>query len=187
MTRNTEERLTRKRTSRDEHGKSLTPEQMLGADVVAQRKRLVAQRARWHNSVLPDIPPEVLGPQWHPCWVSTTSKSDNVSTRQALGYVIVKPEEMPENFQLGRMSSGKTEGSVMVNEMILMKIDQAAYQADRSIQTEEALSMQNDIVDRMRGIADAAGTPYGTALEGGEIDGIEELAARKQAKNVFYE
>ena len=185
--RNTEERLTRKRASRDEHGKNLSPEEMLGADVVAQRKRLVAQRARWQNSILPDIPPEVLGPEWHPCWVSTTSKSDTVSTRQALGYVIVKPEEMPENFQLGRMNSGKTEGCVMVNEMILMKIDQQSYQIDRQLQTEEAIAMQTDIVDKMRGIADAAGTPYGTALEGGEIDGIEELAKRKAAKNVFFE
>ena len=88
-------------------------------DNVSKRERAEAFRDRWQNSALPDLPKGVI-PGMHLCWLSTTNNYDSIDKRMALGYEPVKAAELGNGFEnLGKMSSGKFEGCVSCNEMVL--------------------------------------------------------------------
>lgn len=76
------------------------------------------------NSSLPGIP-EIPG--FHLCWLSTTNTRDTVAARLRVGYVLVKPEEIPgyENYKI---TNGQYEGLVGQNEMLLAKLPASLYQ-----------------------------------------------------------
>ena len=91
----------------------------------SRRERLEAFRDKWQNSALPDLPPGIL-PGFHLCWLSTTNNYDSIDKRMALGYEPVKASELGKGFEaLGKMSSGKFEGCISCNEMVLFKIGRA--------------------------------------------------------------
>ena len=83
------------------------------------RERLDAFRDKWANNALPDIPKDSI-PGMHLCWLSTTNSYDSIDKLMALGYEPVKDSELGKGFEgLGKMSSGKFEGCVSCNEMVL--------------------------------------------------------------------
>jgi hypothetical protein len=91
-------------------------------DEAVKRERLEAFRDKWSNNALPDVPGGLL-PGMHLCWLSTTNQYDSIDKRIALGYEPVKAAELGKGFEhLGKMSSGKFEGCISCNEMILFKL-----------------------------------------------------------------
>lgn len=79
------------------------------------------------NTLLP-TPPAMPG--FHLFWATTTNNKDPISNRQKIGYSLVTRAEMPD-FCLDSQKDGtSTEDRIMVNEMVLMKIDQEVWEDD---------------------------------------------------------
>ena len=77
------------------------------------------------NTVLP-VAPNLPG--FHVCWVpmSTNNHTDTVDFRKQLGYMLVKPEEVP-GYQSPSNRSAQYEGCVTHNELVLMKVSLKIY------------------------------------------------------------
>ena len=134
------------------------------------RDRIEAFRDKWANSALPDIPKDTLK-GFHLCWLSTTNTYDTIDKRIALGYEPVKATELGVGFEaLGKLNSGKFDGCVSCNEMILFKIPEELYQSVmKMLHWEMPLEHQTNITSSLRG---AAGEDKGgrTLLEGGLLE-----------------
>jgi len=155
------------------------------ADDLARRERLDAFRDKWANSALPDLPAGII-PGFHLCWLSTTNTYDSIDKRMALGYEPVKAEELGNGFgSLGKMSSGKFEGCVSCNEMVLFKLPEDVYQeVMHLLHLEDPLEHQRNITAQVRG---AAGEGKGgrSLLEGGLLEMEKETA--KANKNIRFQ
>jgi hypothetical protein len=154
-------------------------------DDIARRERLDAFRDKWANSALPDIPAGTI-PGYHLCWLSTTNTYDSIDKRIALGYEPVKAEELGTGFgTLGKMSSGKFEGCVSCNEMILFKLPEDIYQeVMKLLHLEDPLEHQRNITAQVRGNA-GEGKGGRSLLEGGLLE--MEKEASKANKNIRFQ
>ena len=150
-------------------------------DDKARRERLDAFRDKWANSALPDLPEGII-PGFHLCWLSTTNNYDSIDKRMALGYEPVKAAELGKGFEtLGKMSSGKFEGCVSCNEMVLFKIPEEIYQeVMRMLHLEDPLEHQRNITSQVRGAAET-GKGGRSLLEGGLLEMEKESAKAKQS------
>ena len=154
-------------------------------DEKARRERLDAFRDRWQNSALPEIPKDLL-PGFHLCWLSTTNTYDSIDKRMALGYEPVKASELGKGFEgLGKMSSGKFEGCVSCNEMVLFKLPEDIYQeVMRMLHLEDPLEHQRNITAQVRDTAQ--GNKGGrSVLEGGLLE-MEKDTAKANNKNIRF-
>jgi len=154
-------------------------------DEKAKRERAEAFRDRWQNSALPDIPGGTI-PGFHLCWLSTTNNYDSIDKRMALGYEPVKASDLGQGFEnLGKMSSGKFEGCVSCNEMILFKLPEEIYQeAMRLMHLEDPLEHQRNITAQVRGTAQE-GKGGRSLLEGGLLE-MEKETSKANNKNVRF-
>ena len=154
-------------------------------DDVARRERLDAFRDKWQNSALPDIPAGTL-PWMHLCWLSTTNTYDSIDKRMALGYEPVKAAELGKGFEgLGKMNSGKFEGCISCNEMVLFKLPEDVYQeVMRMLHLEDPLEHQRNITAQVRETAqDRKGGR--SMLEGGLLE--MERETNKANKNIRFQ
>ena len=89
-----------------------------------QDRRKMWSDEEWTQSALPKLP---AMDGWHLCWLSTTNSYDSIDKRIRLGYIPVKPEEIPgyENY---RVKAGEYVGYIACNEMLLFKIPMDVYQ-----------------------------------------------------------
>jgi hypothetical protein len=150
----------------------------------AKRERVEAFRDKWQNSALPDIPGGIL-PGFHLCWLSTTNNYDSIDKRMALGYEPVKASELKGFENLGKMSSGKFEGCVSCNEMILFKLPEEIYQeVMRMLHLEDPLEHQRNITAQVRGAAQE-GKGGRSLLEGGLLEMDKE--ASKANSNIRFQ
>ena len=80
-----------------------------------QDRRKMWSDEEWTQSALPKLP---AMDGWHLCWLSTTNSYDSIDKRIRLGYIPVKPEEIPgyENY---RVKAGEYVGYIACNEMLL--------------------------------------------------------------------
>ena len=150
----------------------------------AQRERLEAFRDKWQNSALPEIPRDAL-PGMHLCWLSTTNTYDSIDKRVALGYEPVKASELGQGFEgLGKMNSGKFEGCVSCNEMILFKLPEEVYQeVMKMMHLEDPLEHQRNITASVRDTANE-GKGGRSILEGGILE--MEKEARRASNNIRF-
>ena len=150
----------------------------------SRRERAEAFRDRWQNSALPDVPQGTI-PGFHLCWLSTTNNYDSIDKRMALGYEPVKAAELGKGFEtLGKMSSGKFEGCVSCNEMVLFKLPEELYQeAMRLMHLEDPLEYQRNITASVRNTAQE-GKGGRSILEGGVLE-MEKEAARANSNVRF--
>jgi hypothetical protein len=150
----------------------------------AQRERLEAFRDKWQNSALPDIPRDAI-PGMHLCWLSTTNTYDSIDKRIALGYEPVKASELGQGFEgLGKMNSGKFEGCVSCNEMILFKLPEEVYQeVMKMMHLEDPLEHQRNITAAVRDTAQE-GKGGRSILEGGVLE--MEKEARRATSNIRF-
>jgi hypothetical protein len=156
----------------------------LSPDEVVRRERLEAFRDKWANTALPDIPGGLI-PGMHLCWLSTTNQYDSIDKRMALGYEPVKAAELGKGFEnLGKMSSGKFEGCVSCNEMVLFKIPEDIYQeVMRMLHLEDPLEHQRNVTANVRSAAEA-GKGGRSILEGGMLE--MEKEANRAAANMRF-
>jgi len=149
------------------------------------RERLDAFRDKWQNSALPDIPKGLL-PGMHLCWLSTTNNYDSIDKRMALGYEPVKASELGKGFEgLGKMSSGKFEGCVSCNEMILFKLPEDVYQeVMKMLHLEDPLEHQRNITSQVRSTAQE-GKGGRSILEGGILE--MEKQSNRANSNVRFQ
>jgi hypothetical protein len=150
---------------------------ILSPDEAVKRERLEAFRDKWANNALPDIPAGLI-PGMHLCWLSTTNQYDSIDKRIALGYEPVKAGELGKGFeQLGKLSSGRFEGCVSCNEMVLFKIPEDIFQeVARMLHHEDPLEHQRNITSMVRSQADP-GKGGRSILEGGLLE-MEKEANR---------
>ena len=151
----------------------------------AQRERLEAFRDKWQNSALPEIPRDAI-PGMHLCWLSTTNTYDSIDKRVALGYEPVKASELGQGFEgLGKMNSGKFEGCVSCNEMILFKLPEEVYQeVMKMMHLEDPLEHQRNITSAVRDTA-KEGKGGRSILEGGILE--MEKEARRASSNIRFQ
>ena len=157
----------------------------ISEDDKARRERLDAFRDKWANSALPDLPGGIV-PGFHLCWLSTTNTYDSIDKRMALGYEPVKASELGKGFEgLGKMSSGKFEGCVSCNEMVLFKLPEDIYQeVMRMLHLEDPLEHQRNITANVRDTAQ--GNKGGrSVLEGGLLE-MEKDIAKANNKNIRF-
>jgi hypothetical protein len=164
-----------------------TKERIAAADPASdsKRERAEAFRDRWQNNALPDIPGGVI-PGFHLCWLSTTNNYDSIDKRMALGYEPVKAAELGKGFEtLGKMSSGKFEGCVSCNEMVLFKLPEDVYQeVMRMLHLEDPLEHQRNITAQVRDTAQ--GNKGGrSVLEGGLLE-MEKETARANNRDIRF-
>ena len=141
-----------------------------GSDEAVKRERLEAFRDKWSNTALPDIPKGLI-PGMHLCWLSTTNQYDSIDKRIALGYEPVKAAELGKGFEnLGKMSSGKFEGCVSCNEMVLFQLPEDIYQeVMKMLHLEDPLEHQRNITAQVRSAAEG-GKGGRSILEGGLLE-----------------
>jgi hypothetical protein len=153
-------------------------------DNKTKRERAEAFRDKWQNSALPDLPGGII-PGFHLCWLSTTNNYDSIDKRVALGYEPVKASELGKGFEgLGKMSSGKFEGCVSCNEMVLFKLPEEIYQeVMRMMHLEDPLDHQRNITAQVRSSAQE-GKGGRSVLEGGVLE-MEKEAAKANSNIRF--
>jgi hypothetical protein len=150
-----------------------------------KRERLDAFRDKWQNSALPDLAPGLI-PGFHLCWLSTTNNYDSIDKRLTLGYEPVKVSELGKGFEnLGKMSSGKFEGCVSCNEMVLFKLPEEMYQeVMKMLHHDDPLEHQRNITAAVRGQAQESKGGR-SLLEGGLLE-MEKDASRANNKNIRF-
>ena len=150
----------------------------------SKRERAEAFRDKWQNSALPDLPQNII-PGFHLCWLSTTNNYDSIDKRMALGYEPVKASDLGKGFEgLGKMSSGKFEGCVSCNEMVLFKLPEEIYQeVMKMLHLEDPLAHQQNITANVRSSAQE-GKGGRSILEGGILD-MEKEAAKANSNIRF--
>ena len=155
-----------------------TKERILTEDPeeISKKERVAAFRDKWQNSALPDLPPGII-PGFHLCWLSSTNNYDSIDKRMALGYEPVKASELGKGFEnLGKMSSGKFEGCISCNEMVLFKLPDEIYQeVMRMLHLEDPLEHQRNITAQVRSTAQE-GKGGRSILEGGILEMEKETA-----------
>jgi hypothetical protein len=159
-------------------------QESLSPDEAVKRERLEAFRDKWANNALPDIPAGLI-PGMHLCWLSTTNQYDSIDKRIALGYEPVKAGELGKGFeQLGKLSSGRFEGCVSCNEMVLFKIPEDIFQeVARMLHHEDPLEHQRNITAMVRSQADP-GKGGRSILEGGLLE--MEKEANRASNNLRF-
>ena len=169
----------------DRAAEAISSRNTASSDDIARRERLDAFRDKWANSALPDLPKDTI-PGFHLCWLSTTNTYDSIDKRMALGYEPVKAAELGKGFEaLGKMSSGKFEGCVSCNEMVLFKLPEDVYQeVMRMLHLEDPLEHQRNITAQVRDTAQ--GNKGGrSVLEGGLLE-MEKETARANNSNIRF-
>lgn len=146
---------------------------------MTEKDRLEAFRNALFKDVLPDLP-EIPG--YHLCWLSTTHSSDSIASRLALGYELLRPEDIP-SFKYACMKTAEFGEVVQVKEMIAAKISLGLYRGymsinhhERPAEAEGKLSM--DVKD----IKEKAKAHGGSVIEG---DGTQELHRSAPSHGVF--
>jgi hypothetical protein len=152
---------------------------------IEHRERLEAFRDKWANSALPEISKDAI-PGFHLCWLSTTNQYDSIDKRLALGYEPVKAAELGNGFEsLGKMSSGKFEGCVSCNEMVLFKLPEEVYQeVMKMLHLEDPMEHQRNITSAVRGNSQESKGGR-SILEGGILEMEKEAA--KARTNIRFE
>ena len=89
-----------------------------------EEQRRASLRNEFMYAALPNIPNI---PGFHTCWLSTTHQYDHIPNRMRLGYVPIKPDELPEGWNTHSVKSGNWEGFVGINEMLAFKIPMDRY------------------------------------------------------------
>ncbi len=154
-------------------------------EALSKKERVAAFRDKWANSALPDLPNGII-PGFHLCWLSTTNNYDSIDKRLALGYEPVKASDLGKGFEnLGKMSSGKFEGCVSCNEMVLFKLPEEIYQeVMRMLHLEDPLEHQKNITAQVRSSAQE-GKGGRSILEGGILEMEKETA--KANSNIRFQ
>jgi hypothetical protein len=172
-----DERIAKRATasnSRSERADRRTTENRETSDQLRLEERHAMLRDV--NTLLP-VPPEMPG--YHHCWLTTTNNKDPLEQRFRLGYELVKPSEVP-GFCLSSQKSGEaTSDRIMVNEMVLAKIDFHLWESDmKHLHHDLPLEQLNALKNKVQIGEDGRGRKVGYTggeFSGGVSDGYAQL------------
>lgn len=106
------------------------------------QERLDEFRMSLYQSILPNLP-KIKG--YHVCWLTTTNQGDSIPSRMRLGYVPIRPSEVP-GFESMSIKSAAYGDVIAVNEMLAFKLPLHLYQMymkeahhDQPLEQEEKL------------------------------------------------
>ncbi len=117
------------------------------------------------NTLLPSAP-QISG--FHTFWATTTNTKDSIENRQRMGYSFVTRAELPDFLLSSQKSGESTDDRIMVNEMVLMKINQADWDEDMMYKHYDLPSEQiKNLKDSVRIGQDGRGRQV--AYSGGEF------------------
>ena len=146
---------------------------------ISEADRLEMFRMKNFNDALPDLP---AIPGFHVCWLTTANPRDPIQQRVRLGYVPVKPEEVP-GAEYATIKTGEYAGLVGVNEMVAFKLPLRLYEMYMQEAHHEAPRREEEqltaAADRLRATAEQAGA----ALI--EDDGMTDLREQHPSKGKF--
>ena len=146
---------------------------------VNEDERLEMFRNQLFNDALPDLPPI---PAYHLCWLTTTNPRDSIHRRMQLGYMPVRPDEIP-GMEYATVKTGEWQGFVGVNEMLAFKLPVTLYEKFMQEAHHDAPAREEgklaDTADFMREQAERAG---GRLIEG---DGISDLRRGNPDRGIF--
>ena len=91
---------------------------------ISDDDRLDMFRQQFFQAALPDLPKI---PGYHVCWLTTTNPRDTINMRMRLGYVPVKPEDVP-GWEYATLKTGDWVGFIGVNEMLAFKLPISLYE-----------------------------------------------------------
>jgi len=121
---------------------------------LSDSERREAYRKGLYQSHLPDLPPI---PGHHVCWLTTTNPKDSIAGRMRLGYMLIKPSEVP-GMEYANVKTGDYAGYVGINEMLAAKIPLDLFETYMSISHhEEPLAEEAAIVAEVLKQAEATG------------------------------
>jgi hypothetical protein len=153
------------------------------ANAPTDPERRRALRERWSQSLLPNLPKK---DGWHRCWCSTTHPSDTVARRIAVGYTLLKMEDIATAGwapQAESVKDGEFAGAVRWREMIGMQIPQDQYlEIMRELHHDLPLDMARDIYGGLQQGAEEI-RDRGGKVEFG--DGFQEMGRFRRAPTQF--
>jgi hypothetical protein len=170
----TDERLTKSagegRRNRAMEDRTSTQNRELSDD-----ERVEMFRQQFHRSALPDLPKL---PGWHMCWLTTTNPRDSIQMRMQLGYVPVKPEDVP-GWEYVTLKTGDYVGMIGVNEMLAFKLPAKLYKMYmEEAHYNEPLRQEEKLTDTAEFLEQQASASK-SRLDVG--DGIRELGKKGEA------
>lgn len=133
-------------------------------------------RTEFLNQVLP-VCPTIKG--YHTCWLSTTNQYDTIPYRMRLGYTPVTSEEAPQ-FKSTTMKTGDYSGMIGVNEMLLFKIPDSAYQKIMKAFHHDRPNSEEDRLRANIALMEGDGKEKPMIAEMG--DGTQELMKRTSSR-----
>jgi hypothetical protein len=119
----TDERL-KKSADRSRENREMSDRMVTENREISDDERVEMFRQQFFQSALPDLPKI---PGYHTCWLTTTNPRDSIQGRVRLGYVPVKPEDVP-GWEYATMKTGEWQGMIGVNEMLAFKLPQSLYE-----------------------------------------------------------
>lgn len=119
-TKSGEDSRLKRSTERTNQADQVSPTRLENMDPVRRSMR----RDQFLVNILPN-PPEIKG--FHTIWLSTTNTTDTIANRMNLGYVPVKPAEVPDWDHM-EVKSGDWHGMIGCREMILFKLPLQLYE-----------------------------------------------------------
>lgn len=144
-------------------------------DQLAQRFRV-----QMYNNALPQVPDL---PGFHLCWLSTTNKYDSIASREAQGYVPVRPDEMV-GFDHIVVKEGRFANCIMHEEMVLYKLPLDLFEQYMTIaHHERPYDEEERVRDVARYLKDVARDGGGDVYLG---DGTQELLNSRRGKSPTF-
>lgn len=178
-----DERIAKRPEASQERGSRLSEERTVTenretSDSVRRAERL--NTLRDVNTKLP-TPPSIPG--YHLCWLTTTNQSDPLEHRYRIGYVLVKPEELP-GFSMPTQQSGQAAVTdrIQINEMVLAKIGMTEWEENmkylhHDLPLEQVAALKDSVSIQKDGRGrDVAYT--GQEFKNGVADGFQDLGRR---------
>lgn len=145
-----------------------------------------AFRERWSQTHLPNLP---VKDGWHRCWVSTNHPTDTPARRIALGYHIIKLEELEKEGagwapEASSVKDGsQLDGVVRWREMVAMQCPEEDYQDYmREFHHDLPRDMARDIFEPLQDTAERVGEAGGRVNFG---EGFKEMQQFKRPPRQF--
>ena len=162
-------RQARARTERDADEREQTMDREMTED-----ERFEAFVESQEQSIMPKLP-KIDG--YHLCWLTTQNKHDTIARRLAMGYTLIRVEEIP-GVSGESLKVGDRDGILAVNEMVAAKIPLSLYNRmmayshhTRPLEEEGKLKTRTELLKQQaqadgRGLSVQAGDGYETLAQG---------------------
>lgn len=146
------------------------------------QERLDEFRNSLFQTVLPNLP-KIKG--YHVIWLTTTNPADSIPARMRLGYVPIKPSEVP-GFESLSLKTGEYVGCIGVNEMVAFKLPLRLYQMymaeahhHQPLAEEQKLNDAHDAIEEQMRSSVKRGKKVRIEYEEGSEDYVEDRPAPK--------